>query len=122
VSVPAAGRARSGITCSANILHRQPVELTATHLTELVVSLKPGVFGDGVNIAARLEALADSDGICISRISRVVRDQGAPDRGSRVRSRLAGGGSEIRTLGPPQGRQGGWSAFRLTPILVGARR
>jgi hypothetical protein len=35
LSVPAAGRTRSGITCSANILHRQPVELTATHLTEL---------------------------------------------------------------------------------------
>jgi hypothetical protein len=41
---------------------------------------------------------------------------------SQVRNGLFAGGSEIRTLGPPPGRQAGWSAFRLTPILVGARR
>jgi adenylate cyclase len=30
------------------------------------------IFGDGVNVAARLEALAERSGICVSR---VVRDQ-----------------------------------------------
>ena len=32
-------------------------------------------------------------------VAKAVRCRG-PDRGSQVRSRLAGGGSEIRTLGP----------------------
>src|ERR1700736_178641 len=37
-----------------------------------IVAEDHDIFGDGVNIAARLEALADPGGICISR---VVRDQ-----------------------------------------------
>jgi class 3 adenylate cyclase len=37
-----------------------------------VISEGDDIFGDGVNIAARLEALAEPDGICVSR---VVRDQ-----------------------------------------------
>src|SRR6267378_5630238 len=41
------------------------------HLGDVIVQGK-NLFGDGVNIAARLEALAEPDGICISR---VVRDQ-----------------------------------------------
>jgi class 3 adenylate cyclase len=37
-----------------------------------VIAEEHDIFGDGVNIAARLEALAEPGGICVSR---VVRDQ-----------------------------------------------
>ena len=37
-----------------------------------VIAERDDIFGDGVNVAARLEALAESGGICISRM---VRDQ-----------------------------------------------
>ena len=37
-----------------------------------VIAEDNDIFGDGVNIAARLEALAEPGGICVSR---VVRDQ-----------------------------------------------
>jgi len=53
------------------------------------------IFGDGVNVAARLEALADPGGICISR---VVRDQ--------VRDKLANafedlGGQSVKNIARP---------------------
>jgi adenylate cyclase len=37
-----------------------------------VIAEQHDIFGDGVNVAARLEALAEPGGICVSR---VVRDQ-----------------------------------------------
>ena len=37
-----------------------------------VIAEEHDIFGDGVNVAARLEALAEPGGVCVSR---VVRDQ-----------------------------------------------
>ncbi len=55
------------------------------------------IFGDGVNVAARLEGLADPGGICVSRIVRdQVRDKlgfGFEDLGQRA-------GQEHRPAGP----------------------
>ena len=51
------------------------------------------IFGDGVNVAARLEALADPGGICVSRIVRdQVRDKlgfGFEDLGQRQVKNIA---------------------------------
>ena len=51
------------------------------------------IFGDGVNIAARLEALAEPGGICVSRVVRdEVRDKvdfGFEDLGERQVKNIA---------------------------------
>jgi adenylate cyclase len=71
------------VRCAAEI-QRGMVERNATSPPERQIEFRVGInlgdvivedhdiFGDGVNVAARLEALAAPGGICVSR---VVRDQ-----------------------------------------------
>src|SRR5215831_8944999 len=64
------------------------------------------IFGDGVNVAARLEALAEPDGICISR---TVRDQ--------IRDKLAYpledlGEQQVKNIGRPM------RVYALRPVAI----
>jgi len=63
---------REMATRNAGIPPERPIEFRmGINLGDIIVE-DGDIFGDGVNIAARLEALADPGGICVSR---VVRDQ-----------------------------------------------
>ena len=84
------------------------------------------IFGDGVNVAARLEALADPGGICVSR---VVRDQvqdkldfSFEDLGAQHVKNIARPVEVYRVaLGPEISRKSIGSRFsRLTRVVPGA--
>jgi adenylate cyclase len=48
----------------------------ASGSTSAVIAEEDDIFGDGVNVAARLEALAEPGGICVSRVARdEIRDK-----------------------------------------------
>jgi class 3 adenylate cyclase len=75
-----------------------------------VIAENGDIFGDGVNIAARLEALAEPGGICISRM---VRDQ-IRNTVSYPFEDTGGGGRASRTSRGPSGSMR--CAPRLSPI------
>ena len=59
-----------------------------------VIAERDDIFGDGVNVAARLEALAEPGGICVSRMVRdQIRDKlpyPFEDRGESLQLRRSG--------------------------------
>ena len=64
------------------------------------------IFGDGVNVAARLEGLAEAGGICVSQ---AVRDQIGDRPRRRVRGPGRAGGQEPRPADPsPRRGAGRW--------------
>src|SRR5436853_6823026 len=57
---------------NAGVAAEQPIEFRiGLNVGDIIIDDKD-IYGDGVKIAARLEALAEPGGICVSR---VVRDQ-----------------------------------------------
>jgi TolB-like protein/Tfp pilus assembly protein PilF len=86
-----------------------------------VIAEEHDIFGDGVNVAARLEALAEPGGICVSR---VVRDQvrstlefGFEDMGEQSVKNIA---RPVRVYAlRPEGTAGSTSA-RVSPTVSGS--
>ena len=83
------------------------------------------IFGDGVNVAARLEGLADPGGICVSRIVRdQVRDKlgfGFEDMGQRQVKNIARPVHVFRIPldAPARRRQAGTASRRSAPSRRG---
>jgi class 3 adenylate cyclase len=84
---------------------RRLVFRIGVHLGE-VLAQGPRIYGDGVNIAARLEGLAEPGGVCVSQAVRV----------HRVRSAESGGALHAPPLGTVA------VAPRPSPIVAAKRR
>ena len=81
------------IGCNANVPEDRRISFRmGINLGDVIVEPED-IFGDGVNVAARLEALAEPDGICISRVVRdQIRDKlpyPFEDRGEQVVKNIA---------------------------------
>jgi adenylate cyclase len=76
-----------------------------------VVAEQHDIFGNGVNVAARLEGLAESGGICVSRVVRdQVRDRLDFDRPAEASVRNYATGSQM------QARQQQLAVLRVPPV------
>jgi class 3 adenylate cyclase len=84
-----------------------------------VIAEEHDIFGDGVNVAARLEALAEPGGICVSR---VVRDRCAKSCLTRSRTGVS---KASRTLHDPCASMRcapkAWSTLRYLACRSGHR-
>jgi DNA-binding NtrC family response regulator len=106
--------------------HRQMLFRIGVHLGDVIEKADGTVYGDGVNIAARLESLADPGGVAVSGIvhdvvvrrlhagfeslgEHIVKNITEPVRAYRIR----GEGETAATLPPPQAHLSGGP----TPII-----
>jgi TolB-like protein/class 3 adenylate cyclase len=89
-----------------------------------VIAEEHDIYGDGVNIAARLEALAEPGGICVSRVVRdQVRDKldfAFEDTGEQIVKNIA---RPVRAYAwRPEGGAGLPTTSALTPVPMRRRR
>jgi hypothetical protein len=81
------------------------------------------IFGDGVNVAARLEALAEPGGICVSGTVygqiRATLPYTFEDLGEQNLKNIAGSMRVRLSASAPSGRRGDWAALRVAPSAPG---
>jgi class 3 adenylate cyclase len=137
------GSALEAAQCAIEIqrtLAKRNHDVTSDRRIELKIGIHIGdvvhregdVYGDGVNIASRIEALAGAGGICVSMdVERQIRnalearfeehqpangsvpDRAAVGNGRESRTRRKPGPEKIASSGSDRRCRAGWFAFRL---------